>query len=38
LLADGLSEDLYSERTAARPNRIICADDATRAYRPGDQM
>jgi hypothetical protein len=28
----------YSERTVARLIRMICADDATRAYRLGGQM
>jgi hypothetical protein len=37
-LSGGLSEDPYSERTVARLTRMICADDATRAYRPGGQM
>jgi uncharacterized protein len=37
-LADGLSEDLYSERTVARLTRMFCADNAKRAYRLGEQM
>ena len=37
-LAAGLSEDLYSERTVVRLTRMLCADNAKRAYRLGDQM
>ena len=37
-LRAGLAEDLYSERTVARLTRMICADNAKRAYRLGDQM
>jgi uncharacterized protein len=38
LLTAGLHEDLYSERTVARLTRMLCADNAERAYRLGDQM
>jgi hypothetical protein len=37
-LCTGLEEDLYTERTAARLARMLCADNAKRAYRLGDQM
>jgi predicted TIM-barrel fold metal-dependent hydrolase len=37
-LRSGLEEDLYTERTAARLARMLCADNAKRAYRLGDQM
>jgi len=37
-LAAGLAEDLYSERTVVRLTRMLCADNAKRAYRLGDQM
>ena len=37
-LAAGLEEDLYSERTVVRLTRMLCADNAKRAYRLGDQM
>ena len=37
-LRSGLEEDLYTERTAARLARMLCADNANRAYRLGDQM
>jgi len=37
LLAAGLHEDLYSERTAARLARMLCADNARRVYRLADQ-
>jgi hypothetical protein len=37
-LRTGLEEDLYTERTAARLARMLCADNAKRAYRLGDQM
>jgi hypothetical protein len=37
-LRSGLEEDLFTERTAARLARMLCADNATRAYRLGDQM
>jgi predicted TIM-barrel fold metal-dependent hydrolase len=38
LLQAGLEEDLYTERTVARLTRMVCADNAKRAYRLGDQM
>jgi uncharacterized protein len=38
LLRTGLEEDLYTERTAARLARMLCAGNAKRAYRLGDQM
>ena len=38
LLRAGLDEDLYSERTVVRLARMLCADNAKRAYRLGDQM
>ena len=37
-LRTGLEKDLYTERTAARLARMLCADNAKRAYRLGDQM
>jgi predicted TIM-barrel fold metal-dependent hydrolase len=37
-LREGLAEDLYPERTAWRLTRMICADNAKRAYQLGDQM
>ena len=37
-LSSGLEQDLYTERTAARLARMLCADNAKRAYRLGDQM
>ena len=37
-LRSGLEEDLFTERTAARLARMICADNAKRAYQLGDQM
>jgi uncharacterized protein len=37
-LAAGLQEDLFSERTVVRLARMLCADNAKRAYRLGDQM
>jgi uncharacterized protein len=37
LFAAGLREDLYSERTVERLARMLCADNARRAYRLGDQ-
>jgi predicted TIM-barrel fold metal-dependent hydrolase len=37
-LAAGLAEDLYSERTVVRLTRMLCADNAKRAYGLGDQM
>ncbi len=37
-LAAGLDQDLYSERTVARLTRMICADNAKRAYQLANQM
>jgi uncharacterized protein len=37
-LSAGLDEGLYSERTVVRLTRMLCADNAKRAYRLGDQM
>ena len=37
-LASGLSEDLYTERTVLRLTKMLCADNAKRAYALGDQM
>jgi uncharacterized protein len=37
-LAAGLQEDLFSERTVVRLARMLCADNAKRAYHLGDQM
>ncbi|MGH3188060.1 MAG: amidohydrolase family protein [Streptosporangiaceae bacterium] len=37
-LRAGLSEGFYPERAVARLTRMICADNAKRAYRLGDQM
>ena len=37
-LRSGLSEDLFSERTAVRLTRMFCADNAKRAYQLGSQM
>jgi uncharacterized protein len=37
-LRSGLSEDLYTERTAIRLTRMFCADNAKRAYHLGRQM
>ena len=37
-LRAGLDEDLYPERTVARLARMLCADNAKRAYQLGDQM
>ena len=37
-LRSGLSEDLYTERTAIRLTRMFCADNAKRAYQLGSQM
>jgi len=37
-LRAGLEEDLYSERTVVRLTRMLCADNAKRAYRLGDQL
>ena len=37
-LREGLAGDLYTERTAGRLTRMLCADNAKRAYQLGDQM
>ena len=37
-LRSGLDEDLFTEPTAARLARMICAGNAKRAYRLGDRM
>ena len=37
-LRAGLAEDLYTERTTWRLTRMLCADNAKRAYQLGDQM
>jgi len=37
-LRSGLSEDLFTERTAVRLTRMFCADNAKRAYQLGSQM
>jgi uncharacterized protein len=37
-LRNGLAEDLYTERTAVRLTRMICADNAKRAYQLASQM
>jgi hypothetical protein len=37
-LRAGLDEDLYTERTVARLARMLCADNAKRAYQLGEQM
>ena len=37
-LAAGLEDDLYSERTVVRLTRMLCADNAKRAYRLASQM
>ena len=37
-LAAGLADDLYSERTVVRLARMLCADNAKRAYGLGDRM
>ena len=37
-LTAGLEEDLYAERTVVRLTRMLCADNAKRAYGLGDQM
>jgi len=34
----GLEQDLYSERTVVRLTRMLCADNARRAYHLGNQM
>jgi uncharacterized protein len=38
LFRTGLEEDLFAERTVVRLTRMVCADNAKRAYRLGDQM
>jgi len=37
-LRTGLEEDHFNERSAARVSRMICADNAKRAYRLGSEM
>jgi hypothetical protein len=37
-LRAGLADDLYSERTAARLTRMICAGNARRVYQLGEQV
>jgi hypothetical protein len=37
-LRAGIEEDLYSERTVARLTRMLCADNAKRAYQLANQM
>jgi len=37
-LRSGLSDDLFTERTAVRLTRMFCADNAKRAYQLGSQM
>jgi uncharacterized protein len=37
-LRAGLEEDLYSERTVVRLTRMLCADNAKRAYQLASQM
>ena len=37
-LTAGLDQDLYSERTVARLTRMICADNAKRAYQLADAL
>jgi uncharacterized protein len=37
-LSAGLAEGLYSERTVVRLTRMLCADNAKRAYQLADQM
>ncbi len=37
-LRTGLEEDLYTERVAIRLTRMLCADNAKRAYQLGRQM
>jgi hypothetical protein len=37
-LRAGIAEDLYSERTVVRLTRMLCADNAKRAYQLADQM
>jgi uncharacterized protein len=38
LFAAGLEKDLYTERTVVRLTRMLCADNAKRAYGLGDRM
>ena len=37
-LRAGIEEDLYSERTVVRLTRMLCADNAKRAYQLANQM
>jgi predicted TIM-barrel fold metal-dependent hydrolase len=37
-LRAGLDDDLYTERTAVRLARMLCADNAKRAYQLGERM
>jgi uncharacterized protein len=37
-LRAGIAEELYSERTVARLTRMLCADNAKRAYQLANQM
>ena len=37
-LEAGMQEDHFSERTVVRLTRMLCADNAKRAYGLGDQM
>jgi predicted TIM-barrel fold metal-dependent hydrolase len=37
-LEAGVQEDHFSERTVVRLTRMLCADNAKRAYQLGDQM
>jgi len=37
-LTAGLQEDLFTERTVVRLTRMLCADNAKRAYGLGEQM
>jgi hypothetical protein len=37
-LRAGLVQDLYAERSLVRLTRMLCADNAKRAYQLGDQM
>ena len=37
-LSAGLEEGLYSERAVVRLTRMLCADNAKRAYQLADQM
>jgi len=38
LLTAGLEDDHYSERTVVRLTRMLCADNAKRAYQLANQM